>query len=257
MIGEGWSVGCQADINSDQLQSADSLRQARLSLEEAISHPVRSLAFGDATSWKTCESIAEEAGFECLFTLRDDLNHVNEATEVIKRSPLYHRGPRPRQPANDPYRLLALGRDRGGWIVDVVRLVDRYPSDPTQDCTPKELEARFKAVRRIGAGMVWIAPPEVISSYRALRLSTQIQNYVAGSRRINYTLALTASARSPIEGKLTFVARLGSAWKSPKAVTDEETVYLQPSSKPGVWLFTHRVTDGLEVTITDGSGKMA
>jgi hypothetical protein len=253
LIGEGWSIGCQFSVNDNQSHTAYSLRRMRLCLAEAISCPVRSLAFGDATSWKTCRNLAQEAGFRWLFTIYDDLNPADEDSGVINRSPLYHRGPKPRRLANDPYRLLALGQDRGGWIVDMVRLVDRYPLDPTRDCTPAELEARFKAVHKIGAGRVWIASPEAVAGYRALRLSTQIQNCVATSQKITYTLALNASDHLPVEGELTFVAHLRSAWESPRAIVGGSIVQLEPGSEPGSWLFTHRVIDGLQVAITDGS----
>jgi hypothetical protein len=148
------------------------LTQQRLKLENAIGHSVQSLAFGDATSATKLRDVAVQAGFKWQFTLYDALNDADDSSSVIKRAPLYHLGPTPNHLANDPYRLLALARDRGAWVVDVVRLVDRYPQDSTRDCTPAELEARFKAVRKIGGDEVWLASPEEIAEYRAQRLQT-------------------------------------------------------------------------------------
>ncbi len=254
LLDEGWTVGCQFHLD-DQGRSAASLLQTRLSLEEAMAHPVRALAFADFKSCEASQGVARDAGFRWLFTLYDGLNVADEATDVVRRSPLFHEGPTPIRLANDPYRLLALARDRGGWVVDVVRLVDRYPLDPARDCTPAELEARFKAVYRIGGDRVWAASPERVVGYRFLRLSTRIQDYVAGPHQICYTLAVAPAGGCDPQGELTFVAHLGETWRSPQAIVAVDTVPLRPSSEPGKWIFTHRVADGLEVRIEHGSGR--
>lgn len=256
LMSEGWSIGCQFSID-EEAHTADSLLQMRLSLEKAIASLVYSLAFKDFKACEANRALAQEAGFRWLFAVYDDLNAADEDTNVIKRSPLYHRGPTPIRFAHDPYRLLAWGRDRGGWVVDVVRLVDRYPLDPTRDCTPVELEGRFKAVRRIGGDRVWVASPEAVAGYRALRLSTQIQGYVITSDQISYTLAVTNSDDLWAWDELTFIAQLDPGWRSPQVIVDDSAVPLHPGSDPGTWLFTHRVTNGLQVKIVNGSGRSA
>ena len=229
----------------------------RLSLERAIGCAIRSLAFSDYSYCEVAQEAAQEAGFHWLFTLYDDLNAAGEDARIIKRSPLYHQSPVPLQLGNDPYRLLALGQDQGGWVVDVVRRVDLHPLDASRDCTPAELEARFKAVRRIGGDGVWTALPETVADYRALRLSTQIQQYTFTPDQITYSLAVTGAGDSLAETELTFVAVLPSTWQSPKAVAGEDTVIVQPGSEPGTWLFTHRVTDGLQVSLVNNNGRLA
>jgi len=148
MISEGWSIGCQISSSGDdnQAPTAVSLLEMRLSLEAAIGCSVRSSAFSDYKYCEIAQDAAQEAGFHWLYTLYDSLNTTNEDVSIIKRSPLYHQSPVPLQLGNDPFRLLALGRDQGGWVVDVVRRVDLHPLDASRDCTPSELEARFKAL---------------------------------------------------------------------------------------------------------------
>jgi hypothetical protein len=255
-MSERWSVGCQFS-SADKTPTVESLREMRLSLEKAIGAPVRTLAFPDFKSCQAHQGIAQEAGFERLLVVYDDLNTADEDTNVIKRSPLYHRGPPPIRLATDPYRLLAAAWDRGGWVVDVVRLVDRYPLNPARDCTPGELEARFKAVSNIGGDQVWMAAPETIARYRALRLSTRLQDYVATPRQISYTLAVTSSRGLTAQDELTFVAQLDSGWLSPQIIIGDDMVSGQPGSGSGVWSFTHRVADGLQVRIIDSGGRSA
>lgn len=256
LMSEGWSIGCQFASNQKE-HTADSLLQARLSLEKAIVSPVRTLAFADFKACEAYRHLAQDAGFCWSFTLHDDLNEADEDASTIKRSPLYHCGPTPLRLANDPYRLLALAQDRGGWVVDVVRLVDRFPQDPTRDCTPAELEARFIAVHKIGEDRVWTESPETIVAYRALRLSTAIQDYVSTSQEITYRLAVTDQDDPSNLGGLTFIANLDPAWRLPKAIVGEEIVPLSPGLDSGAWLFTHPVRDGLQVRIVNGSGRLA
>lgn len=254
LISEGWSIGCQFS-STGQANTVDSISQARLSLGEALSTPIQSLAFNDFTSGQDYRQAAEEAGYCWLLVRYDDLNSADENTNLIKRSPLYHQGPTPIRLANDPYRLLALARDRGGWLVDVVRLVDRFPSDPARDCTPDELEARFKAVRKIGGDQVWIALPETIAAYRTLRLSTQIESYLSLPHQIKYSLAVASPGDFAGQNELTFVVQLDSAWQSPLANIGGRALPLQTGRAANTWLLTHPVADGLQIEIVDGSRR--
>ena len=267
LIEEGWTIGCQFRANENEQAPSDTSRtagilpaplvQARQSLEKAIAQPVHTLAFTDFHACEAHQDLAHQAGFRWLFTLHDDLNDPDEASHVIKRSPLYHRGPAPIRLANDPYRLLARARDQNGWVVDVVRLVDRFPIDPARDCTPTELEARFAAVQKIGGDRVWVASPEIVAGYRALRLSTQIQNCVSTPDQIRYNLAVSDASGVSAPGELTFLVHLYGTWQSPRAIVAGETVPLQPGPDSGSWLFTHRAADGLEVKIEHGSRRSA
>lgn len=259
LMGEGWSIGCQIPSSGEKSQAPTvaSLVKMRLSLERAIGCSVRSLAFSDYDYCEITQEAAREAGFHWLCTLYDDLNTAGENVSIIKRSPLYHQSPVPLQLGNDPYRLLALGQDQGGWVVDVVRRVDLHPLDPNRDCTPTELEARFKAVRRIGGDRVWTALPETVANYRVLRLSTQIEHCRFTSDQLTYLLAVTGHGDSLTDSELTFIVVLPSTWQSPKAVIGEDTVILQPGPEPGTWLLTHRVSDGLQVRLVNDNGRSA
>jgi hypothetical protein len=248
LLREGWSVGCQCKLDEPKV-SADYLRQQREELEMAIAHPVRCLAFNHATSAVELRDVADRAGVTWQLTLCDTLNDWDDPSSVIKRAPLYHLGPTPNHLANDPYRLLALARDHGAWVVDVVRLVDRYPQDSTRDCTPLELESRFKAVQKIGAGDVWIASAETVADYRALRLQTRIR--VVAVTHAQVACTFTASG-SDLAQSLTVICDLDPSWQAPLARTSiGGAIPLRRTSNNSVWLFDCPVADGMHVTISD------
>jgi hypothetical protein len=112
-------------------------------------------------------------------------------------------------------------------------------------------------VRRIGGDRVWIALPETVANYRALRLSTQIQHCRFTPDQLTYSLAVTGLGDSLTEFELTFMVVLPSTWQSPKAVIGEDTVISQPGPEPGTWLLTHRVDDGLQVRLVNDNGRSA
>ncbi len=249
LLHQGWTIGCQFH--------PDERATVRLDLEKMLASPIRSLAFPDFKTCQANQEVAQQAGFRWLLALYDDLNAQDEHSHIIKRSPLYHRGPAPVRFAYDPYRLLASGWDRGGWVVDVVRLVDRYPLDPARDCTPAELERRFKAVREIGGDQVWTASPEAVAAYRALRLSTQVQGLTGTDQEISYTLAATDRDDFQPWDELTFVVNPRIGWASPRLMVGENILPLQPGLEPGTWLFTHQVADGLQIRLVNESGRSA
>ncbi len=252
LLREGWRVGCQSKLDNPNAP-AESLIQQRLELENAIGHPVRCLAFNDATSATKWRDVAEQAGFAWQFTLHDALNDADDSSTVIKRAPLYHLGPTPNHLANDPYRLLALVRDRGAWVVDVVRLVDRYPQDPTRDCTPAELEKRFQAVRKIGAENIWVAPPEIIADYRALRLRTRFADIAITREQVAFTLAVSgARALQP----LTWLCDLDPVWRAPHALmSDGNAIPLQRTADNAAWMFDCPPADQARITMFDGAER--
>lgn len=248
LLREGWRVGCQFKLENPPASARD-LAQHRRELENALGSPVQCLAFNDATAAAKWRAVAEQAGFAWQFTLYDALNDANDSSAVIKRAPLYHQGPTPNHLATDPYRLLALARDRGAWVVDVVRLVDRYPQDSTRDCTPTELEKRFQAVRKIGAENIWIAPPEIIAGYRALRLQTRITDMTATQDRVTWTLAVSGAH---LPQPLTWVCDLGPAWRAPHArVNDDASIALQRTADNAAWQFDCPPADQARITIFD------
>jgi hypothetical protein len=253
LVSQGWTVGCQFAPSKDggaaREGPAGFLQEQRALLEAAIGCPVQSLAFADATSAAVWQEAAMQAGFDWLFTLYDALNAPDDPARIIRRSPLYHRGPLPNRLANDPYRLLALARDRGDWVVDVVRLVDRYTQDSTRDCTPAELEARFNAVQTIGQENVWLASPVAVADYRFLRWSSRVENVLIGPRQINLTLKV--SGTHPSCSSLTLVVQTDPAWRSPQArFSTGAQAKLKPAAG-GDWLLECPAIDGLKIAIID------
>ena len=253
LVSQGWTVGCQLAPGKDggtvSGGPAGYLQEQRTLLEGAIGCPVRSLAFADATSAAVWQEAAVEAGFDWLFTLYDALNAPDDPARIIRRSPLYHRGALPNRLANDPYRLLALARDRGAWVVDVVRLVDRYTQDSTRDCTPAELEARFNAVQTIGQENVWMASPVTVADYRFLRWSSRVQDILIGPRQLDLTIKVLGAGR-PF-GSLTLVVQPGPAWGSPQARFSTGVQVKLEHAAGGDWLLECPAIDGLKITIID------
>ncbi len=240
---EDWSLGCQYGGEWVTAQDAAALAADRQELEDCLGCEVISLAFADGTTWQANAAAARAAGYRWLMPLYDDLNPAGLADDVIRRSPLYHRGPAPSRLANDPYRLLARAADTRGWQVDVVRLVDRYPVDPARDCTPAELERRFRAVREIGAGMVWLANPETVAAYRAGRAATRLEPEIAGCTEAAWAVRTAAPT------VLTFLVTLDPWWRAPRASVGTDAVDLQPAGEPGRWRFSAQVSTGQRLRV--------
>lgn len=243
LLAEGWSLGCQYD-EAPGSRDVAALAAARQTLADALGCAVNSLACAAGTSWQDAADAARSAGFRWLMPVYDDLNPANDVDDVIRRSPLYHLGPAPNRLAADPYRLLAQAADTRGWQVDVVRLVDRYPVDPARDCTPAELERRFRAVREIGAGRAWLADPETVAAYRTGRAATQVLPETAGR-----TEASWAVRAAPGPDALTFLVTLDPRWQTPRANVGSTPVDLQPAGEPGRWCFTARVEVGQQLRV--------
>jgi hypothetical protein len=253
LVSQGWTVGCQFAPGKDggtvRGGPAGFLQEQRALLEAAVGCPVRSLAFADATYAAIWQEAAVEAGFDWLFTLFDALNAPDDPARIVRRSPLYHRGPLPNRLANDPYRLLALARDRGAWVVDVVRLVDRYIQDSSRDCTPAELEARFNAVHTIGQGNVWLASPVAVADYRFLRWSSRLEDILIGPRHLDLTLRVSRADQS--SSSLTLVVQANPAWRSPQAQFNTGAQAELKCAAGEDWLLDCPAIDGLKITIVD------
>ena len=244
---EGWSLGCQYGGGQGG-QDAAVLAADRQGLEDCLGSEVASLAFADGTTWQANAEAARAAGYRWLMPVYDDLNPADQADDVIRRSPLYHRGPAPNRLANDPYRLLARAADTRGWQVDVVRLVDRYPTNPIRDCTPAELEHRFRAVREIGAGSVWLANPETVAAYRAGRTAIRLEPVMAGRTEAAWTVR-QAAGRKAASTALTFLVTLDPQWQAPRAYVGAVPVALQPAGETGRWRFTAQTVTGQRLRV--------
>jgi hypothetical protein len=243
---EGWSAGCQYGGGSGTVADTATLTAERQELSERLECDVTFLAFEAGPSWQANAEAAREAGYRWLMPVYDDLNPAGESGAVIRRSPLYHRGPAPNRLANDPYRLLARAADERGWQVDVVRLVDRYPADAARDCTPAELERRFRAVQEIGEGSVWLANPETVAAYRAGRAATRLEPAPA-----EQTGAAWIVRGTPSPVTLTFLVTLDPRWRSPRAGVDGTPVDLRPhpDGGRGCWMVNAQVQAGQRLRV--------
>ena len=243
---EGWSIGCQLEGGQDAARAPADLARDRQELSERVGCEVQTLAFSQGIDLQTNAEAARAAGYRWLMPVYDDLNPADQAGHVIRRSPLYHRGPAPNRLANDPYRLLARAADTQGWQVDVVRLVDRYPADPARDCTPAELERRFRAVMQIGGGNAWLANPETVAVYRDARLATRLEAEPPGQSQVAWTVHA-----APFAVTLTFALTLRPEWKQPRAFVAEKEIDLRrhPAGRPDQWLMNAELSQGQRVRV--------
>ena len=104
---EGWSIGCQFGGGRDTACEPAALAADRQELAERVGCEVQTFAFSHGVDWQVKAEAARKAGYRWLMPIYDDLNPADLAGDIIRRSPLYHRGPAPNRLANDPYRLLA------------------------------------------------------------------------------------------------------------------------------------------------------
>lgn len=233
------------------MSAADVLTSTRHALQTSLGIRVESLAFADGVTWSANAAAARSAGFRWLLPYFDALNPADGRADVIRRSPLYHRGPAPNRMAYDPYRLLAAAAETNGWVVDVVRLVDRYPVDPARDCMPGELESRFRAVYEIGGRAVWCANVEDAARYRACRAATRLEMMAQDGLRSDYVVRQVLESDGDATA-LTFLMSADPAHGTPEVYIDDLPVTIHSTDRLGQWQFSCVVADGARIRFAGG-----
>lgn len=169
LCAEGWNVSCHgmthASINDEnaQYEVADS----RKVLEDTIKIPVNMFCVpGDNDGYPASRAVAEEAGYNSILTIYDQVNKADVDLYRLGRCPLHTEYPPPFYSVFDPYKRLHQARDCGGWVIDYCHCpMPGKPIFPWKDCTTEELAERFETVVRVGGNDVWLAEPNEVVSY--------------------------------------------------------------------------------------------
>jgi hypothetical protein len=169
LAAEGWGVSCHsmthAGITPENAQHE--VVEARTALEGAIELPVRTFCVpGNNEGYPPARAVAEEAGYQAILTIFDDVN--TEDTDLLRlcRCPLHTEYPPPFYSAFDPYKRLHQAIDRCGWVIDYCHCpLPGKAIHPWKDCTLEQLAERFETVRRIGGDDVWLAEPNEVVAY--------------------------------------------------------------------------------------------
>jgi peptidoglycan/xylan/chitin deacetylase (PgdA/CDA1 family) len=169
LCAEGWGVSCHSMTHAGitKENAAYEVAQARQVLADALEMPVTMFCVpGNNEGYPPALAVAEEAGYESIMTIYDDLNTPTTDLFRLCRCPLHHEYPPPFYSAFDPYKRLHQAMDHGGWIIDYCHCpMPEKPVHAWKDCTVAELEERFATVRRVGGDEVWLAEPNEVVAY--------------------------------------------------------------------------------------------
>jgi peptidoglycan/xylan/chitin deacetylase (PgdA/CDA1 family) len=166
---EGWGVSCHSmthvGITADN--AVYEVVESRKTLEETLDMPVTMFCVpGSNDSYPASRAVAEQAGYNSILTIYDDVNTPDTDLFRLRRCPLHTQYPPPFSSAYDPYKRLHQAIDCGGWVIDYCHCpTPGKPIHPAKDCTTGELQQRFETVLRVGGDEVWLAEPNEAVSY--------------------------------------------------------------------------------------------
>ena len=177
---EGWGVSCHGMTHAGitPQNAGYEVVESRTTLEEALDMPITMFCVpGSNESYPAARAVAEEAGYDSIMTIYDDVNTSETDLLRLHRCPLHTQYPPPFYSAYDPYRRLHQAIDCGGWVIDYCHCpTPGKPIHPHKDCTVEELERRFETVLRVGADEVWLAEPNEVVSCMLERRSGETGN---------------------------------------------------------------------------------
>ncbi|HOZ49025.1 MAG TPA: polysaccharide deacetylase family protein [Candidatus Hydrogenedentes bacterium] len=169
LVDEGWGVSCHSMTHCGvTMENAPrEVVEARGVLERALGMNVTMFCVpGDNSGHPPALQYAREAGYTAILTIYDRVNTPGTDLLALGRCPLHTEYPAPFFSAFDPYKRIHQAIDLGGWIIDYCHCpMPDKPIHPAKDCTTQELEARFEAIRRVGADEVWIAEPNEVVAF--------------------------------------------------------------------------------------------
>ena len=166
---EGWGVSCHsmthAGIGPENAEFE--VVESRKVLEEALEMPVTMFCVpGNNDSYPASLAVAEQAGYQSILTIYDDINTIDTDLLRLCRVPLHTEYPPPFYSAYDPYKRLHQAIDNNGWVIDYCHCpMPGKPIHPWKDCTLEQLHQRFETVCRIGGGEVWLAEPNEVVQF--------------------------------------------------------------------------------------------
>jgi peptidoglycan/xylan/chitin deacetylase (PgdA/CDA1 family) len=173
---EGWGVSCHGMTHAaiDEHNARYEVVEAKGALEAAIGLPLTVFCVpGNNDSYPASRAVAEEAGYQAVMTIYDDINRPDCDLMRLCRVPLHTEYPPPFYSAYDPYKRLHQAADAGGWVIDYCHCpMPDEPVHPWKDCTTGQLAQRFETVLQVGGDEIWLAEPnEVVEYLRAQRAS--------------------------------------------------------------------------------------
>jgi len=169
LCAEGWNVSCHSMTHAgiNEKNARTEVVDSRKVLEEALQIPVRMFCVpGDNNGYPASRAVAEEAGYDSILTIYDQVNRPDTDLYRLGRCPLHTEYPPPFYSVFDPYKRIHQAIDCGGWIIDYCHCpMPDKPVHPWKDCTTEELDQRFETVVRVGGDEVWLAEPNEVVSY--------------------------------------------------------------------------------------------
>lgn len=169
LCAEGWGVSCHSmtHVGISAENAVYEVVESRKTLEDALDMPVTMFCVpGSNDSYPASRAVAEQAGYNSILTIYDDVSTLDTDLLRLHRCPLHTQYPPPFCSAYDPYKRLHQAVDRGGWVIDYCHCpTPGKPIHPAKDCTIEQLEERFETVLRVGGDEVWLAEPNEVVSY--------------------------------------------------------------------------------------------
>lgn len=166
---EGWGVSCHSmtHVAITPENAKVEVVASRKLLEKALGMEVRMFCVpGNNLSYPASRDVAKRAGYTSILTIYDCVNPRRPALLRLGRCPLHTEYPPPFFSKFDPYKRIHQASDMGGWIIDYCHCpTPGKPIHPAKDCTTKELEQRFAAIRRVGGDQVWLAEPNEVVKF--------------------------------------------------------------------------------------------
>ncbi len=169
LVAEGWGISCHgmthAGITPEN--AGYEVVEAREVLEDATGLPVSIFCVpGNNEGYPPARAVAEEAGYEAILTIYDDVNTSETELLRLHRCPVHTEYPPPFYSAFDPYKRLHQAIDAGGWVIDYCHCpLPGRTIHPWKDCTLEQLAERFDTVARVGGDDVWLAEPNEVVDF--------------------------------------------------------------------------------------------
>jgi peptidoglycan/xylan/chitin deacetylase (PgdA/CDA1 family) len=169
LCAEGWGVSCHSmtHVGIDASNAEHEVVESRKVLEDALEMPVTMFCVpGTNDSYPASHAVAEQAGYNSILTIYDDVNTADTDLLRLHRCPVHKEYPPPFYSAFDPYKRIHQAIDAGGWIIDYCHCpTPGEPIHPWKDCTLEQLHKRFETVCRVGGSDVWLAEPTAVVEY--------------------------------------------------------------------------------------------
>jgi len=169
LVAEGWGISCHGMTHAAVTpeNAGYEVVEARKVLEDATELPVSIFCVpGNNEGYPPARAVAEEAGYEAILTIYDDVNTSETELLRLHRCPVHTEYPPPFYSAFDPYKRLHQAVDAGGWVIDYCHCpLPGRTIHPWKDCTLEQLATRFDTVTRVGGGDVWLAEPNEVVDF--------------------------------------------------------------------------------------------